>query len=107
LELARRIDPELNAIDRNSLSLAYYLKRRYDAAIEEAEINVRQTESAHFSRAVLAAAYAQRNQTEDAARIVTTIRQLDPTFNPQDFGTKFLNPVDLERLRDGLRKAGL
>jgi adenylate cyclase len=107
LELARRIDPELNAIDRNSLSLAYYLKRRYDAAIEEAEINVRQTESAHFSRAVLAAAYAQRNQTENAARIVMTIRQLDPTFNPQDFGTKFLNPVDLERLRDGLRKAGL
>jgi adenylate cyclase len=107
LELARRIDPELNAIDRNALSLAYYLKRRYDAAIEEAEINVRQTEGAHFSRAVLAAAYAQRNQTEDAARIVTTIRQLDPTFDPQGFGTKLLSPIDLERLREGLHKAGL
>ena len=37
LELAQRIDPELNAIDRFALSLAYYLKRRYDAAIEQAE----------------------------------------------------------------------
>jgi tetratricopeptide (TPR) repeat protein len=107
LELARRIDPELNAIDRNALSLAYYLKQRYEAAIEEAEINVRQTESAHFSLAVLAAAYAQRNQSEEVARIVKIIRHLDPTFDLQQFGTKFLNSVDLESLRDGLRKAGL
>jgi hypothetical protein len=38
---------------------------------------------------------------------VATIRNIDPTFDPQKFGTKFLNSVDLERLRDGLRKAGL
>jgi adenylate cyclase len=107
LELARRIDPELNAIDRNALSLAYYLKRRYQEAVEEAEINLRQTESAHFSRAILAAAYAQQSRPEDAKRVVMMIRDLDPTFDPQKFGTKLLNSGDLERLRDGLRKAGL
>jgi TolB-like protein/DNA-binding winged helix-turn-helix (wHTH) protein/cytochrome c-type biogenesis protein CcmH/NrfG len=107
LELARRIDPELNAIDRNALSLAYYLKRRYQAAVEEAEINLRQTEGAHFSRAILAAAYAQQNRPEDAKAAVMMIRDLDPTFDPQKFGTKFLNSIDLEHLRDGLRKAGL
>ena len=41
LEQAQRIDPELNAMDRFALSLAYYLKRRYDAAIEQAELNLR------------------------------------------------------------------
>ena len=41
LELAQRIDPELNAIDRNALSLAYYLKQRYDASIDQAERNLR------------------------------------------------------------------
>jgi tetratricopeptide (TPR) repeat protein len=107
LELAQRIDPELNAIDRNALSLAYYLKRRYDAAIEQAEINLRQTESAHFSQVVLAAAYAQQSRSADAARAVEAIRVMDPTFDPQAFGTKFLNPADLAHLRDGLRKAGL
>jgi adenylate cyclase len=107
LELAQRIDPELNVIDRNALSLAYYLIGRYDAAIEEAELNLRRTEAANFSRIVLAAAYAQHDQAEDAARAVTTIRRLDPTFDPRDFGSKFLKPADLERLRDGLRKAGL
>jgi adenylate cyclase len=107
LELAQRIDPELNAIDRFALSLAYYLRQRYGAAIEQAELNLRRTEGAHFSRVVLAAAYAQLKRDEDAARVVATIRRLDPAFDSQEFGTKFLNSVDLERLRDGLRKAGL
>ncbi len=61
LELAQRIDPELNPIDRNALGLAYYLKRRYDAAIDEAELNLRKTNSAPFSYVTLAAAYAQLN----------------------------------------------
>ena len=50
LEQAQRIDPEMNAIDRFALSLAYYLKRRYDAAIEQAELNLRGTAGANFSR---------------------------------------------------------
>ena len=107
LELAQRIDPELNAIDRFALSLAYYLKRRYAAAIAQAEINMRKSEGAHFSRVVLAAAYAQQKRSEDAARVVSAIRLADPTFDPDAFGSKFLNPADLEHLRHGLRKAGL
>jgi len=107
LEQAQRIDPDLNPIDRFALSLAYYLKRRYDAAIEQAELNLRETAGANFSRIVLAAAYAQQNRSEDAARVVTVIHRIDPTYDPQEFGTKFLNSVDLEHLREGLRKAGL
>ena len=107
LELAQRIDPELNAIDRFALSMAYYLKRRYDAAIEQAQLNLRNSESSYFSHVVLAAAYAQRNRSEDATRVVAAIRRTDPTFDPQVFGTKFQNQADLEHLRDGLRKAGL
>jgi adenylate cyclase len=56
---------------------------------------------------VLAAAYAQRKQTDEVARVVATIRRLDPTFDAGNFGSKFLNPADLEHLREGLRKAGL
>ncbi len=107
LELAQRIDPELNPVDRFSLSLAYYLKGRYDQAIEQCELNLRKTSGANFSRIVLAAAYAQLSQTDDTARVVTMIHRLDPTFDAREFGTKFLNSVDLELLRDGLSKAGL
>jgi TolB-like protein len=107
LELAQRIDPELNAVDRFALSLAYYLKRRYDAAIEQAELGIRKTESAHFNYVVLAAAYAQRDRPEDAARVAAAVRRIDPTFDPEAFGNKLLKAVDLEHLRNGLRKAGL
>ena len=107
LELAQRIDPELNPIDRFALSLAYYLKGRYDAAIEQGELNLRKTSGANYSRIVLAAAYAEQNRTDDTARVVTMIHRIDPAFDSREFGTKFLNSVDLEHLRDGLRKAGL
>jgi adenylate cyclase len=107
LELAQRIDPELNPIDRNALGLAYYLKGRYDAAIEQAELNLRKTESAYFSYVTLAASSAGLGRSEDTARAVTMIRRTYPTFDPRTFGSKFLKPADLERLRDGLRKAGL
>jgi adenylate cyclase len=107
LELAQRIDPELNPIDRFALGLAYYLKGRYDDAIEQAQSSLRKSAGANFSRIVLAAAYAQLKRTDEAARVVATIRRLDPTFDPRSFGSKFLNPADLERLRDGLRKARL
>ena len=107
LEAAQRIDLEMNSIDRFALSLGYYSKRRYEAAIEQAELTLRGTADANFSRLVLAAAYAQNNRTEDAARVVAIIRRMDPTFEPGEFGSKFLNPADLEHLRDGFRKAGI
>jgi adenylate cyclase len=107
LELAQRIDPELNPSDRFALSLAYYLKGRYDAAVEQAELNLRENAGANFSRIVLAAAYAQQNRSNDVARVVAAVHRSDPTFDPQQFGSKFLNSADLENLRDGLHKAGL
>jgi len=107
LELAERIDPELSPFDRNALSLAYYLKRRYVAAVRQAEFNIQKSGVTHFSQVMLAAAFAQLERHEDAARAVAAIRRTDPTFDPKGFGSKFLRATDLEHLRDGMRKAGL
>lgn len=107
LQQAQRIDPALDAMDRFALSLAYYLKGRYKEAGEQAELNLTANASADFSRAILAATYAQQNRAQDAARVVADIRLKDPTFDPAEFGSKFLNANDLERLREGLDKAGL
>ena len=107
LELAQRIDPELNAFDRFALSLGYYLKGRYAACIEQAELNQRKNSDARFNQVILAAAYARSNRAADAARMADNIRRSDPTFDATAFGNKFLNPKDLANLREGLRKAGL
>ena len=107
LERAQRIDPDLNPLDSFALGLAYYVKGRYDAAVAQAEINLRRSENAHFNHAVLAAAFAQQSRSDEADRIVVALRHKDPTFDPGAFGSKFLNPANLEHLREGLRKAGL
>jgi adenylate cyclase len=107
LELAQRIDPELNSFDRFALSLAYYLKRRYADCIEQAEINQRKSPAANFNRVILAAAYAEADRPTDAARMVESVRNVDPTFEAATFGNKLLKAGDLAHLRDGLRKAKL
>jgi adenylate cyclase len=107
LELAQRLDPELDPIDRFALGLAYYLTGRYDAAIDAAERNLRGNPGTNFSRIVLAAAYAEQNRADEVGHILPAIRQFDPTFDPEEFGSKLLNPGDLAHLREGLRKAGL
>lgn len=107
LEIAQRLDPDMNAMDRFALSMAYYLNKRYAAAIDQSELNLRRTTNANFSRIVLAAAYAQSGQSDSAARALSSLHRMDPTFEAQTFGTKFLKPADLEHLREGLRKANL
>jgi TolB-like protein/Tfp pilus assembly protein PilF len=107
LEHAQRLDPDLNTMDRFALGLSYYLTRRYAQAVEQAELNMRESIGAGFSGVVLAAALGQLGRAEDAARVAETIRRTDPFFDPQNFGSKFLNPDDLAHLREGLRKARL
>jgi len=107
LELAQRLDPELNAFDRFALSVAYYLARRYDDSIATAELILRKNPDAPFTRAILAAAYAQSGRDSDAQRVAADVRRTDPTFDGATFGNKFLDGKDLARLREGLAKAGL
>ena len=107
LELAQRIDPELNAVDRFALSLAYYLKRRYDAAIEQAELNLRKTAGREFQPRRAGGRLCAAEPAEDAARVVAMIHRWTRRSIRRTFGSKFLNPADLDHLRDGFRKAGL
>jgi TolB-like protein/DNA-binding winged helix-turn-helix (wHTH) protein len=107
LELAQRIDPELNAFDRFALSLAYYLKGRYDEAIEQAELNLRRNAEARFNYVMLAIAHAEAGHGPEAVRAAEAVRRNDPTFDAATFGNKFRDPRNLATVRAGLVKAGL
>jgi TolB-like protein/DNA-binding winged helix-turn-helix (wHTH) protein/Tfp pilus assembly protein PilF len=107
LELAQRLDPQLNSFDRFALAVAYYLANRYEDAIETSENDLRRNPDAPFTRAILAAACAQAGRGDDARRAAADLRRVDPTFDGATFGNKFLDGRDLARLRAGLKKAGL
>jgi TolB-like protein/DNA-binding winged helix-turn-helix (wHTH) protein len=106
LELAKRIDPEPHAIDRFAFTLAYYLTRRYEAAVEQAKLNLNMTPGAPFAGVVLAAALGQLGRRDEAMQAADTARRTDPTLDASTFGNKFLKLEDLKHLREGMRKAG-
>jgi adenylate cyclase len=106
LEAAQRIDPAISFAERFALSLAYYLKGRYDDAISQARLNI-STGNYSVNQIMLAVSYAQLGREEQAADHALQVRLLEPTFDPETFGTKLRNPADFQRLQDGLRKAGL
>jgi tetratricopeptide (TPR) repeat protein len=107
LETARRIDPALNVFNRFALALGNYLMGRYDPAIAILVRNISEAPNASYNGALLAASYAQEGRGEDAARAVETVRRVDPAFDADTFGSQLQRQTDRDRVREGLRKAGL
>src|SRR5262245_9420006 len=104
LESARKLNPDLNHLDRFALGLAYYLRKRHDAGIELLERNLSESPTDDYNRVLLAMIYAEQDRREDAARELAAIRRLLPLFNPDTFGSQLQSTADRERVRDGLRK---
>ena len=108
LELAQRIDPELNDFDRFALALAYYLKTRLRRRHRAGRAQPAQ-ESAE--RASTRRCWRRPMRRRAGAPMRRAWPRHPPHSTPRStrraFGNKFLNPNDLEHLREGLRKAGL
>ena len=104
LESARKINPDLNHLDRFALGLAYYLRERHDAGIELLERNLSGSPTDSYNRVLLAMIYAQQDRREDAVRELAAIRRLLPLFDPDTFGGQLQSTADRERVHDGLRK---
>jgi hypothetical protein len=87
--------------------MAYYLQGRYDDAVTTAQSGIGRYPHHTSLYISLAAAYVEAGQLDAAARAADELRRLHPFFEVQSFGHYFRNPADRERLREGLRKAGL
>ena len=56
---------------------------------------------------ILAAAYAESGQSDEAKRAVERARLNNPYFDLVSFGSRFQDPALQRRLQESLRKAGL
>ena len=106
-ETTLRFNPAMEVDRLFELGLAYYLEMRYDDAIRTLEQGVGRNPDHVFLYIALAAAYAQADRPEDAARAAATVRRLHPFFEVASFGTRFRNPADRASIAQGLRKAEL
>ena len=89
------------------LGLAYYLEGQYQKAVAVLEEGVVQDPDYIGYHIGLAATYAQLGRTADAEREAANTLQRNPFFEVGFYGTAFRNPDDREKIRAGLRKAGL
>ena len=106
-ETANRLNANLGPGAAFNLGMAYILKARYADAIKLVELasaRYRGNPSLDF---ILAAAYAESGQSDEAKRAVERARLNNPYFDLVSFGSRFQDPALQRRLQESLRKAGL
>lgn len=99
--------PDISPTNYYRLGMAYILAGRNTDAIRTLERALVRNENNVFIHAMLAAAYAEAEREEEAARRAQTVRELSPVFASADIGSLFRNPEHRERIVSALRKAGL
>ena len=107
LERALRFDPDMKPDIFWHLGLAYYLNERYADSAAVLQRNIGRKTEPFWDYLLLAAAYAQMDRKEEAARAAETVRQIDPRYKRVMRFDQFENSADVARVAEGLRKAGL
>jgi adenylate cyclase len=107
LETNMRFDPNTSPTTFYMLGSGYYLEGQYNNAIRTLKKGVIRKSDFVDLHIILAAAYAQADQQEDAIREAQTVLKLRPFFEVDSYGTAYRDPADREKIATGLRKAGL
>jgi adenylate cyclase len=107
LQTVLRIDPNSSPSTFFLLGAGFYLGEQYDNAIATLRKGVSRKSDFVDFHIVLAAAYAGAGRQEDAVKAANTVLKLNPFFEVNAYGTAFRNPADRDKIRDGLRRAGL
>jgi len=107
LETTLRLNPNTVAGSFYFLGLGYYLTDRYEDAIRTLKQGLSREPNHTEIHIALAASYAQAGRLEKAAAAAKMVLMLHPIFEVDAYGMAFRSSADRERIRDGLRKAGL
>ena len=107
LESALRLNPHLSLGAFMLLGQGYYLSDRYQDAITILQKGLAKNPDYVGHHIMLAAAYAQVGNIEEARRSAASVLRLDPFFELQAYGTVFRNSEDRVKIVKGLKKAGL
>jgi TolB-like protein/class 3 adenylate cyclase/Tfp pilus assembly protein PilF len=111
LARAIRLSPfdPFTAIAQNGLAHAHFFADRYDDAFFWAQKAMQGRPNWRAGMRILAAAAALSGRSEEARQAIKRVRENDPTWRLSHVRKirLFRRPEDLDKLEDGLRKAGL
>ena len=108
IERAMRLDPAIGAQYLHFLGMAYLLARKYETAAAVLRQRIVLAPETDFSRAVLASALGHLGEVDEAGRIWRELQEINPKYSfTEHFGRQPFRQEDVERIAEGLAKAGL
>ncbi|MEX0852870.1 MAG: adenylate/guanylate cyclase domain-containing protein [Bauldia sp.] len=109
LERAMRLDPAFHQVHTQTLGMAYLIAGKYETAAAVFRERILLVPDTDISRAYLAAALGHLGGFEEARRVWHELKAINPKYSfAERIGRlPFRDQADVERIADGLRKAGL
>src|ERR1700688_1680180 len=109
LEQAMRLDPAHSEQYLHFLGMAYLLAGKYETAVTLFRERIVLVPRTDFSRAPLASALGHLGEVDEARRICGELMEINPKYSfSEHFGRlAFKRQEDVQRIVDGLAKAGL
>jgi TolB-like protein/class 3 adenylate cyclase/thioredoxin-like negative regulator of GroEL len=110
VQKAMRLDPHYPAYHLFVLGLAHFNMEQFNEAAISFERALKRNPKNYVPLIHLAATYAHLGREQEAAAVIEKLNKVLPIFSVNIISwriPKYKDPVDLDRLLDGLRKAGL
>jgi adenylate cyclase len=109
IERAMRLDPNNSSQYLHFLGTAYLLAGKYETAATLLKQRISFVPGTDFSRALLTSALGHLGEIEEARRVWKELEQINPNYKFREhFGRlPYKNPADVERIAQGLAKAGI
>jgi adenylate cyclase len=109
LERATRLDPAFRPGHLHFLGMAYLLAGKYETAAALLRERILLVPGTDFSRVLLASALGHLNEVDEARRIWHELNEINPKYSFKDHFARqpFKKEEDIQRIADGLLKAGL
>jgi adenylate cyclase len=109
IERAMRLDPAFTRQYMHFLGSAYLVAGDYEAAAASFRERIRLVPDTDLSRALLASALGHLGDIDEAQRIWTELKQVNPRYSFTEHLSRlpFSHPADADRIKDGLAKVGL
>ncbi len=108
LERAIRLDPAFRAQNLHFLGIAHLLAGKYETAVALLRERILLVPGTDFSRVFLASALGYLGQVDEARRIWRELKEINPKYSFREhFSRQPFRPEDVERVAEGLAKAGL
>ncbi len=109
LERGMRLDPAFQDQYLHFIAAAHFVAGDYERAADFFRLRIAANSSTDLSRGLLVATLGHLDQVEEAGRIWRELMEINPEYSAEGHIGRlpFQNPEHREKIREGLRKAGL